>query len=465
MNARGPFFYSFILAFLILSLFVSFLQTGQAMTTEEEKKLGKTVLVEMVKRLDLVRDLPLQAFVNRVGRSLVNQVGPTPFEFDFYLIKGHDPNAFAIPGGHIFVTTGLIALAETEPEVAGVISHEIAHITGRHVAQMFERAKRLSIVTLAAMIAGAIAGRGGKASEAITTTAMASAEAMMLKYTRDNETDADQNSLHYMTKAGYDPQALTSFLKRMDRYSLAMAPKIPQYLSTHPALDARTSLLENLLSLEPKTLHPFPGTGDYKRIQNRAFIEERDPSTGVSHFEAQVKANPQDQDALLGLGLAYQKAGRLDKSIEVLQTVSRADPGDAELLRELGVAFFLSGKMEHAIEALTLKSPNQKDDPQSLYFLGKAYQEQGSLDQALSAFQKVQKGVPDFLDNYHNLGSVYGRMGQKGLSHFSFGKYFEMKGERNTALLHYRTALDFLERGSPERTEAQQKVRELIPTK
>ncbi len=74
----------------------------------------------MVKRLDLVRDLSLQAFINRVGRSLVNQVGPTPFEFDFYLIKGRDPNAFAIPGGHIFITTGLIALAENEPEVAGV---------------------------------------------------------------------------------------------------------------------------------------------------------------------------------------------------------------------------------------------------------------------------------------------------------------------------------------------------------
>ena len=463
MNDRGPFFYSFISAFLILSFFGSFLRTGQAMTTEEEKKLGKTVLEEMVKRLEVVRDLPLQAFINRVGRSLVSQVGPIPFEFDFYLIKGHDPNAFAIPGGHIFVTTGLIALAENEPEVAGVISHEIAHITGRHVAQMFERAKRLSFVTLAAMIAGAIAGRGGKASEAITTTAMASAEAMMLKYTRDNETDADQNSLHYMTKAGYDPQALTGFLKRMDRYSLAMAPKIPQYLSSHPALDARTSLLETLLSLEPKTPRPFPGIGNYKRIQDRAFIEERDPSTGVSHFEAHVKANPQDQDALFGLGLAYQKAGRLDRSIEVLQTASLADPRDTELLKELGVAFFLSGKLEQGIEIL--KSLSQKDDPHGLYFLGRAYQEKGSFDQALSAFQEVQKEVPDFLDTYYNLGSVHGRMGQKGLSHFSFGKYFELKGDKNNALLHYRTALEFLERGSPERTEAQRMVRGLAQAK
>jgi len=102
--------------------------------------------------------------------------------------------------GDIFVNTGLITMAENEPEIAGVLSHEIAHVTARHVAQMVERSKRFNIVTMAAMIAGALVGRGGKASEAIATTAMAGAEAMMLKYTRDHETDADQNSLRYMIK-------------------------------------------------------------------------------------------------------------------------------------------------------------------------------------------------------------------------------------------------------------------------
>lgn len=417
----------------------------------------------MVKRLDLVRDLPLQAFVNRVGRSLVNQVGPTPFEFDFYIVKGLDPNAFAIPGGHIFINTGLIALAENESEIAGVLSHEIAHVTARHVAQMVERSKRFSIVTLAAMIAGALVGRGGQASGAIATTAMAGAEAMMLKYTRDHETDADQNSLQYMIKTGYDPQALISFLKKMERYSLSTAPKFPQYLSTHPALENRISLLENLLILEPKPLHLFSGVGNYKRIQNRAFIEERDPSAAVSHFEALVKASPQDQDALFGLSLAYQKAGRLDKSIEVLQAVPSADPKDTELLRELGVAYFLSGKMDQAIEILEPSS--QGSDLKGLYYLGRAYQEKGEFDRALLIFQKVKKEAPEFPDICNNLGSVYGRTGQKGFSHFFFGKYFELKGDRNNALLHYRTALEFLERESPERGEAQQKVRELTQTK
>ena len=261
MNARRAYFHSFLSVLLIFSILGSMVKAGQAMTSEEEKSLGKKVLEDIVKHEDLVRDLSLQAFINRVGRSLLNQIGPTPFRLDFYVIKGRDPNAFAIPGGHIFITTGLIGLAENEPEVAGVLSHEISHVKGRHVDQMIERSKRINIATLAAMIAGAIAGRGGAGSQAAVTMAMAGAEAMMLKYTRENEVDADQNGLYLMTKAGYDPNALVSFLKKMERYSLG-SPKIPQYLLTHPALESRISLLENLLTLETETRSSISGIGE-----------------------------------------------------------------------------------------------------------------------------------------------------------------------------------------------------------
>ena len=464
MNARRACFHSFLSVLLIFFILGFMVKTGQAMTSEEEKTLGKKVLEDIVKHEDLVRDLSLQAFINRVGRSLLNQIGPTPFDYDFYVIKGRDPNAFAIPGGHIFITTGLIGLAENEPEVAGVLSHEISHVKGRHVDQMIERSKRFNIATLAAMIAGAIAGRGGVGSQAAVTMAMAGAEAMMLKYTRENEVDADQNGLYLMTKSGYDPNALVTFLKKMERYSLG-SPKIPQYLLTHPALESRVSLLENLLTLEPKPAHPFQGSGNYKRIQSKALIEEREPSSAVSHFESLIKANPEDTDALFGLGLAFQKAGRLDKSIEVFQKASRIDPKDIELARELGIAYFLSGKLDQAIEILEPLSEN--DDLKSLYFLGRAYQEKGVFDRARGLFLKVKKEAGEYVDLYYNLGSVYGRTGQKGLSHYFFGKYFELKGDRKNALLHYSSALDYLERGSPERDEAQRMVRELsqIPKK
>src|SRR4030042_892985 len=197
----------------VISLFLCFLigSPGRvlwAMTTEEEKKLGKKILLEMEKKVDWVRDLTLQTFINRVGHSLVAPSGPTPFEFKFYLINGTDPNAYAIPGGHIFLTTGLLILTENEQEVAGVLSHEISHVMARHVVQMIERAKRLNIASMAAIVAGLLLGGGGKTSEAVATTAMATAEALALKYTRAMEVEAAQNSLQYAIKAGYDPHGL-----------------------------------------------------------------------------------------------------------------------------------------------------------------------------------------------------------------------------------------------------------------
>jgi predicted Zn-dependent protease len=313
------------------------------------------------------------------------------------------------------------------------------------------------------MIAGAIAGGGGKASEAAVSLGMASAESMMLKYTREIETEADHNGIHLMARAGYDPQAMVNFLKRMERYSTANAPKFPAYLLDHPTLESRVTLLENILTIEPKPARIFYGAGNYKRIQMRALIEESDPSGAVSHFESILRANPDDLETLFGLGVAFRRAGRLDKSAEILQTAFLANPKDTDLRKELGAVYFLAGKLDQAIE--TFEPMSQESDLMSLYYLGRAYQEKGAFDQALKLYLKVRSEMGDFVDLYFNLGSVYGRMGQKGLSHFAFGKYFELRGDRNTALLHYRTALDFLERGVPEREETQRMLRDLTQTK
>ncbi len=190
-------------------------------------------------------------------------MGPTPFEFKFYVVNGLDPNAFAIPGGYIFVTTGLLVLAENEQEVAGVLSHEIAHVTQRHISLMIERSTRLNIASMAAILAAMLAGRGGTGSQAAAAMASATAGALQLKYTREMETDADQNGLHYLIKAGYDPNGLISFLNKIQRMSLAIAPNIPQYLLTHPALESRISLMENLLRMGPKACRAFQNLSEF----------------------------------------------------------------------------------------------------------------------------------------------------------------------------------------------------------
>jgi predicted Zn-dependent protease len=459
-----------ILTLILFLLLGSFVKGASALTTEEEKKLGKKILLEIEKSAEIERDLSLQSFINRMGRSLVAQIGPSPFEFKFFLIKGTDPNAFAIPGGYIFVTTGLIVLADNEQEVAGVLGHEIGHVTSRHIAQMIERSKRLNLASLAAIIAGVLLGGGGTSSEAIATMSMATAEAYTLKYTRENEVEADHKSLQYTIKAGYDPNGLITFLNKMNKISLGSA-KIPAYLLDHPVTEDRISLLQNLLRIGPKPVGPFKSIGNFKRIQAKVFVEERESNVAITYFQSLVDANPEDLDGYYGLGLAYQKMGRLDRSAEVFQKAHALAPNDPDILRELGVVCFLSGKLDLAIgnlEALRSIPSNGTDsneDLSGLYYLGRSYQEKGDFAKALPLFLRVHKEMPEFIDVFYNLGSVYGRIGERGLSHFYFGKHFKLRGEKNNALLHFKTALEWLERGSPEREEAQREIKELTQAK
>jgi predicted Zn-dependent protease len=407
-----------------------------------------------------------------MGQSLISHLSTTPFEFKFYLINVPDPNAYALPGGYIFVTTGLITLAENEHEVAGVLSHEISHVTQRHVSQMLERSKRMSIATLAAIIAGVLLGGGGKVSEAATVSAVAMAEAQALKYTRENEVDADQNSLRYMLKAGYDPAGLITFLTKIQKVGLASAPQIPPYLSTHPVTENRVSLLENLIQMGGKPGGPFRSMGNFKKIQMRAFVEEREAQASIIQFQSVAETRPQDAEGYYGLGLAYRKMGRLDKSAEFLQKGATIAPTDPDLLSELGIVYFLSGKLDLAIktleagQSLSRARADSYEDLSSVYYLGRGYQERGEMAKALPFLLRVKNEFPEFSDVHYHLGSVYGRMGQKGLSHFYFGKYFKLRGEGNNALTHFRKAADLLGKGSPEKEEVQREIREMAsPTK
>jgi len=439
------------------------------MTMEEEKKLGKQVFLQIQKEANFVRDLNVQAFVERIGYSLVDQLGSTPFDFKFYVINELDPNAFAVPGGYVFINTGLIALAENEQEIAGVLGHEISHVTQRHISQMMEKSKRLSIATLAAMVAGMIAGRGGAGSAASVSMAQGMAGALTLKFSREIEQDADQHGFNLMIKAGYDPNGMINFFKRLDKLSLAMAPKVPAYLLNHPAIESRISLLENMLKMGPKPTGPFKTIENFNKIRTMVFVEEGEPQTAITYFQSLIDANPNHWEGYYGLGLAYRKMERFDKSMEVLQQAHSLAPKDLDVSRELGIVYFLSGKVDQAIENLEALRPapseGKDSDLMTLYYLGRGYQEKGDFAKALPLLLKVRKEEPEFMDVYRDLGSVYGRTGQKGLSHFYFGNYFKLKQERNNALLHFRTAIDLLERGSPEREETQSEIKELSSSK
>jgi predicted Zn-dependent protease len=423
-----------------------------SMTVQEEKQMGDKLAREIQQNVDMVNDPLVGEYVSEVGRRITDAAQDHRFDYHFYVVKEQEPNAFAIPGGHIFVTSGLIRFVDSEDELAGVIGHETGHSVLRHIDKAMDRAKRLSLVTLAAIIAGAFLSKDARGTAALTAGAMAMAQSLMLKYTRENEVEADQKGIKYMTDAGYDSQAMVIFLKKIYRWERAISPDIPTYLATHPATDERITYLSDTSTTMPKSLTTnHPAAGDLKKIQIRLFLNEKGGIEGINTFSSLLREKPGDTNALYGLGVSYVMVGRTKEAIAVLSKALRASPNDGYIVRELGIAYFQAQEVDKALDDLQAALDTFPHDATLLYYLAQGHQEKGQWDQALSFYQQVLELDPRKVEIYHNLGVIYDKKGLLGPAHENFGLYFKEKGEREIALFHFRKALEHTQDGRKRR--------------
>ncbi len=177
-----------------------------ALTTKEEKELSKEFLAMLKKQLPLIEDPLIVDYVNAVGQRLLGVLPPQPFEYQFYVVKQEVYNAFATPAGHIFIYSGLLAAMESEEELAGLLAHEIVHVTSRHISEKIERSKKVNKLMLAGMIAGILLGAATGSADAGVAGVMgasAGASSMMLAYGREDEAESDQIGLNTVYKAVY----------------------------------------------------------------------------------------------------------------------------------------------------------------------------------------------------------------------------------------------------------------------
>jgi predicted Zn-dependent protease len=414
-----------------------------SMTVEEEKELGDRLAREIQQKVDMVNDPLIKEYVDEIGRRLVEEAQDHRFHYRFYIVREQEPNAFAIPGGHIFITSGLIRLIDTEGELAGVIGHEIAHDVLRHIDKAMARARRLSLVTLAAVIAGAFLSKDAKGTAALTTGAMAMAQSLMLKYTRENEVEADQKGIKYLTDAGYDSLDMVIFLKKIYRWERSISPDIPTYLSTHPGIEDRIAYLSDPFTTAPKSLttHP-PAAGDLKKIQMRLFLREKGGAEGINQFSSLLREKPGDVNVLYGLGCSYVMVGRAQEAIPYLSEALKASPKDEYIVRELGIAYFQAKEVDKALDALQDALRTYPHDTTILYYLAQGNEEKGRWDESLSFYQRVLELDPGRIQIYYNLGVVYDKKGALDLAHENFGLYFKENGQREIALFHFKKALE-----------------------
>ncbi|MFK7895937.1 MAG: M48 family metalloprotease [Myxococcota bacterium] len=277
-------------------------------TVYDDRRVGNDQTEQVEAELGLVDDPKLERYVRDIAIRLLRYAPTLPFDWEFKIVDQTVPNAFALPGGKIYVSRGLLALVETEDELAGVLGHEITHSAERHAAARIEQIKRLNPFTIGLFKAAKIAAYG-----------------------RDQERDADRGGQILAAKAGYDPIGIATFLRKLDaaqRYEVGGA-RIPHFLATHPTSPERSALAsDRSTSLTWKPVPPVSAGqpyGYYSMVDG--LIIGEDPAGGL--FQGERFIHPE-----LRFTLRFPSGWKTLNSVQAVRAVSPEGNAQASLTVE-----------------------------------------------------------------------------------------------------------------------------------
>lgn len=285
-----------VLAFSVLALAVS-----GCVTRAQEAKLGNEEAKKVEGTMGLVDDPQLLRYVRTVGEKLVAVSKRPDDPWNFLIVDMPEPNAFALPGGHIYVTRGLLALVNSEDELAGVMGHEIGHVTARHTSKRIGAAVVMAPINIATGIAGFAVGIVSPAlGGAVAGTGQLLTGGLVIQpFSREQENQADEIGQGLAAKAGYDPAGISYFLHTLDREVVLSTGKESSFhfMSSHPQTPERVKSTED----RAKRLERAPGqpvvsgrAGFFGKIEG--IIVGEDPAQGI--FEENVFQHPEFDLAL-----------------------------------------------------------------------------------------------------------------------------------------------------------------------
>ena len=447
---------------LVLFIVIPFARDARAaFTLEDEKKLGKEIYEKLEKGDALLQNERVVSYINRMGNRILDNAGTVPFEFHFSVIRSPAINAFATPGGYVYVNRGLINLVENESELASVLAHEIAHVNARHIADTIEKSQKVSIATLAGILAGVLLGGGGNLPAGLIGLSTAAGTTMSLKYSREHEEEADRIGMSYLVRSGYDPKSALDFMKIMRRYEF-YSSNIPSYFLTHPGTDERIRYLDAALQTTYTERGQTSIIGNFKRIQTiLRLIASADLQANLRHFTEDLKKNPADVDDLYGIAVTEEKMGKTAEALEHFRQALSLAPEDSDILSDTGITYFRAGRMDEAMRCLTTAVRLTGGDPETFLYLAKTYEAKGDITSAVAELKKLDAAKVDDEDTYYAMAMIYGKANHPLESHYNFGLFFKKKKKIDSALFHFKAALESAPPGSAKAIDIDKEIADL----
>jgi len=299
-------------------------------TPQIERKVGEEIMRDMRADPSFLDDPEITGYLNNLGYRLAAASPNNRQDFEFFVLRDSTLNAFALPGGYIGVHTGLILAAQSESELAGVLAHEIAHVTQHHIARLVAQDSRNSILSIAALALAILTARSNsQIGGAAGALAQAGAIQSSLDFTRDNEREADRVGLQILTKSGLDPRGMETFFERLAKFNRLYDNNAPVYLRSHPLTSERLADIENRLASVP--YKQIPDSLDFQLVRAKLRAATGRPEEAVQWFDAGLKEQKFNSEIAQRYGLVNalllaKQYSRAERELAQLKKIAPPHP-------------------------------------------------------------------------------------------------------------------------------------------
>ncbi len=411
-----------------------------------ETQVGRQVYYSLLRTGTVNTDPEIQEYIQTLGMELVAHARVTDQRFTFFVVNNGVINAFAFPGGYIGTHTGLIMATKNESELAGVMAHEISHVTQRHISRAVYANQRSSTVTMAALLGAIVMGVATGADPELIAGAVGATQGMaieqQIKFTRMNEYEADRVGIGVMADAGFDPMAMTKFFETMGRETGTLAGGAPEFLLTHPVSSDRMAEARGRARNYPP-VDPQDSSGySIARARIRLLSAKR-PELALKEFEImqQDPATRNTMETRYGLALAQAQLGdfrtsqrAFDALLEENETIIPFHTAVAKNLARLGKVEESISTFENAMVLFPRNVPLTVRYCETLLAMGKA-------EKAHDVLLDLLNHLPPTREQVRLIAIAANDAGYTSEAHYYMAELHAMNGNLQLAIQQLATAL------------------------
>ncbi len=412
------------------------------LSQSDEYRLGAMVAKQLRDQNAILEDPEISEYINGVGMRLASQSAEGGKGFQYFVIKDPQINAFAVPGGFVFINAGTVLASSTESELAGVMAHETAHVTQHHIARMIRNQQQQSITSAAALLAAILLGAigGGQAMEGGIVAAQGMAVQQEINFTRDNEWEADRVGIGFLAGAGYDPNGMGTMFETMSRHEGLAATYIPAMLIDHPMTTDRIAEQKaRAAQFPPRSGGDSPS---YELVRERVRVVTTTADVDIAAQYAYKLAHGQDTlGNRYGEALALMNGNRAEEAVKILTPMVQEHEGITLLHAALGQAQARAG---HVHEALATFQHAAKLFPRNVPVTvryAEALMAAGRPMDAHNMLLDLFNNVPPTPDQIRLTALAASAAGDAGDAYFYMGEYQLAGGELNLAAQQLQLAL------------------------